>query len=77
MKLSVSLPAVDVEFLDTYASTQGLASRSAVLHKALRLLRAAELGAADEDAFAEWGSTAEAASWEPTAADGLGTGAAR
>ncbi len=32
MKVSVSLPDSDVDFLDTYASTQGLASRSAALH---------------------------------------------
>ena len=77
MKLSVSLPAVDVEFLDTYASTGGFGSRSAVLHKAVRLLRAAELGAAYEDAFAEWEASGDAAAWELTAADGLGTDAAR
>ena len=77
MKLSVSLPAVDVEFLDTYANSQGFGSRSAVLHKAVRLLRAAEFGAAYEDAFAEWEATGDAAAWERTAADGLGTDAAR
>jgi Arc/MetJ-type ribon-helix-helix transcriptional regulator len=46
MKLSVSLPDEDVEFLDAYANEQGFPSRSAVLHKAVRLLRGAELGAA-------------------------------
>ncbi|MGQ0850035.1 MAG: ribbon-helix-helix domain-containing protein, partial [Actinomycetota bacterium] len=40
MKLSVSLPDEDVEFLDQYAQTQGYESRSAVVHKAVRLLRA-------------------------------------
>ena len=44
MKLSVSLPDEDVEFLDQYAKTQGYDSRSAVVHKAVRLLRAAEIG---------------------------------
>ena len=77
MKLSVSLPDEDVEFLDAYASEQGIASRSAVLHKAVRLLRGAELGAAYEDAFAEWESEGEAAAWDVTAADGLGADAAR
>jgi antitoxin MazE9 len=75
MKLSVSLPAEDVEFLDAYASAEGFASRSAVLHKAVRLLRGAQLGAAYEDAFVEWEETGEAADWELTAADGLGTDA--
>ncbi|MHB1444224.1 MAG: ribbon-helix-helix domain-containing protein [Acidimicrobiales bacterium] len=77
MKLSVSLPDEDVEFLDAYASEQGIASRSAVLHKAVRLLRGAELGAAYEDAFADWENQGEAAAWDVTAADGLGTDAAR
>ena len=77
MKLSVSLPAEDVEFLDAYASEQGIASRSAVLHKAVRLLRGAELGAAYEDAFADLEKHEEAAAWDVTAADGLGTDAAR
>ena len=77
MKLSVSLPDEDVKFLDAYASQQGIASRSAVLHKAVRLLRGSELGAAYEDAFAEWEDQGEAAAWEVAAADGLGTDAAR
>ena len=46
MKLSVSLPEEDVEFLDAYAQSQGISSRSAVVHKAVRLLKANELGAA-------------------------------
>ncbi len=40
MKLSVSLPDEDVEFLDAYAKSKGSESRSAVVHKAVRLLRA-------------------------------------
>lgn len=70
MKISVSLPDEDVEFLDTYAERGGFASRSAVLHKAVRLLRTSELGAAYEDAWAEWEATDDGALWEPTAADG-------
>jgi Arc/MetJ-type ribon-helix-helix transcriptional regulator len=77
MKLSVSLPDEDVGFLDAYASEQGFRSRSAVLHKAVRLLRAAELGAAYEEAFVEWEQSGESATWDVTAADGLGTDAAR
>jgi Arc/MetJ-type ribon-helix-helix transcriptional regulator len=77
MKLSVSLPYEDVEFLDTYARVQGFASRSSVLHKAVRLLKGAELGAAYEDAFAEWEDNGDAADWEATVADGLGSDAAR
>lgn len=77
MKLSVSLPDEDVEFLDAYAASAGFASRSAVVHRAVRLLRAAELGAAYEEAFAEWDATGAAREWEATAADGLSSDAAR
>lgn len=72
MKLSVSLPDEDVAFLDAYADSQGIASRSAVLHKAVRILRATELGASYEDAWDDWTATGEADAWEGTAADGLG-----
>ncbi|MDQ6909402.1 MAG: ribbon-helix-helix domain-containing protein [Actinomycetota bacterium] len=72
MKLSVSLPQGDVEFLDAYASEQGIASRSAALHKAVRLLRAAQLGAAYEDAFEEWDRSSDAGVWELSADDGIG-----
>jgi Arc/MetJ-type ribon-helix-helix transcriptional regulator len=77
MKLSVSLPDEDVEFLDAYARAQGIASRSAVVHRAIRLLRSHELGPDYEDAFAEWEQTGDAAAWDVTAADGLGSDAAR
>jgi Arc/MetJ-type ribon-helix-helix transcriptional regulator len=71
MKVSVSLPNDDVEYLDAYAEREGFASRSAVLHKAVRLLRASELGAAYEDAWAEWAGSDDAAVWESTSGDGL------
>jgi Arc/MetJ-type ribon-helix-helix transcriptional regulator len=76
VKLSVSLPDDDVEFLDAYAHERGFASRSAVLHKAVRLLRGAQLGAAYEDAFVEWERT-DAEAWETTVGDGLTADAAR
>ena len=72
MKLSVSLPEEDVEFLDDYAATQGIGSRSAAVHKAVRLLRASQLGPAYEDAWAEWEDGADAELWEATTSDGLG-----
>jgi Arc/MetJ-type ribon-helix-helix transcriptional regulator len=70
MKVSVSLPEEDVEFLDDYAATQGMDSRSAAVHKAVRLLRASELGAAYEDAWAEWDDSDDAELWDSTTADG-------
>lgn len=71
MKVSVSLPDEDVEYLDAYAATQGLDSRSAVLQKAVRLLRASELGAAYEDAWNDWGDSEDAELWDTATADGL------
>ncbi|MBX7159408.1 MAG: ribbon-helix-helix domain-containing protein [Acidimicrobiia bacterium] len=71
MKLSVSLPDEDVEYLDTYAQVQGLDSRSAALRKAVRLLRASELGAAYEDAWAEWAESEDADLWDEAVADGV------
>lgn len=71
MKVSVSLPEEDVEFLDSYAESQGLPSRSAVVHKAVRLLRGAELAPAYEDAFASWEDSEDAADWDVTTSDNL------
>lgn len=71
MKVSVSLPDDDVEFLDAYATSQGIASRSAALHKAVRLLRACELGPDYEDAWAEWSASEDSQLWEVTSRDGL------
>ena len=67
--MSVSLPDEDIEFLDAYAQAQGLASRSAVLHKAVRLLRGAELAPAYEEAFLSWDDSTDAAEWDVTSAD--------
>ena len=72
MKLSVSLPEEDVEYLDAYAESQGLDSRSAALQKAVRLLRASELGADYEDAWAEWASSGEGELWDAATSDGVG-----
>jgi Arc/MetJ-type ribon-helix-helix transcriptional regulator len=71
MKVSMSLPQEDVEFLDSYAQAQGYPSRSAVLHQAVRLLRAAELTDAYEDAWGEWVRTGEAELWEVATGDGV------
>ena len=71
MKMSVSLPEEDVEFLDTYVHDQGAASRSAALHKAVGLLRDAQLADAYEDAWTSWDSSDEAGIWDAALADGL------
>lgn len=71
MKISVSLPDADVEYLDEYAREQRLGSRSAALQQAVRSLRVAELGADYEGAWDEWESSGDAEAWEQTAGDGL------
>ena len=76
MKLSVSIPDDDVAFLDEYTREQGLDSRSAAVHRAVRLLRTAELATAYESAWDEWAGS-DAADWEPTAGDGMGSDATR
>jgi Arc/MetJ-type ribon-helix-helix transcriptional regulator len=73
MKVSVSLPDEDVEFVDEYARTRGFGSRSAVLHKAVRLLRTADLGNAYADAWREWEDSSEADVWDSASGDGLGS----
>lgn len=69
----MSLPEDDVEFLDSYAQAQGIESRSAVLHKAVGLLRASQLGNAYEEAWASWSASGDAEAWEAAVADGLGS----
>lgn len=71
MKISVSIPGEDVEYLDEYARSRGLGSRSAAVHKAVRLLRAAELGAEYESAWEEWSTTEHEEAWEQVVRDGL------
>ncbi len=71
MKLSVSLPEEDIEFLDAYAREQGVASRSAVIHQAVRLLRSSELGSDYAQAWDEWGDSDDSEVWESVIADGL------
>lgn len=71
MKLSVSLPDEDVEFLDEYAAAEGVESRSAVLRRAVRLLRSAGLDAAYELAWQEWTTSGDDNVWDVAVADGL------
>ncbi len=71
MKVSVSLPEEDVVFVDQYAKQEGYDSRSAVIQKAVRLLRASRLGAAYEEAWREWAASGEEEAWESSSADGL------
>ncbi|HEV7772068.1 MAG TPA: ribbon-helix-helix domain-containing protein [Conexibacter sp.] len=71
MKLSVSLPSEDVEFLDAYASAHASPSRSAVVQAAIHALRLRDLGDAYAAAADEWSSGEDADLWDVTAGDGL------
>jgi Arc/MetJ-type ribon-helix-helix transcriptional regulator len=71
MKLSVSLPEDDVRFLDGYARERGAGSRSAAVHDAVGLLRAAGLEVQYEAAFEEWKVAADAELWDQTTGDGI------
>jgi Arc/MetJ-type ribon-helix-helix transcriptional regulator len=71
MKVSVSLPAEDLAYIDEYAQRVGAPSRSSVLHQAVALLRMSELEAAYAAAFQEWQESEDKDLWEDTASDGL------
>jgi Arc/MetJ-type ribon-helix-helix transcriptional regulator len=71
MKLSVSLPDDDIDFLDGYAHEHGIESRSAAVHRAIRLLRATQLEGAYAAAWREWTEAGDAQAWTVSTRDGL------
>jgi len=71
MKVSVSLPEKDVEFLDAYAREQGYSSRSAAVHRAVAALCSHRLAGAYEEAWSSWETSGEAEAWDAVIADGL------
>jgi Arc/MetJ-type ribon-helix-helix transcriptional regulator len=71
VKVSVSLPDDDIEFVDQYAARAGIASRSAVIHQAIGLLRSASLEDAYAAAWSEWEASGDATLWNATVADGI------
>ncbi len=64
MKLSVSLPESECEYLDQCVEDGLYPSRSAVLLRALRLLRSADLGAMYGEAIAEWEQSSDGSDWD-------------
>jgi antitoxin MazE9 len=71
MKISISLPRADVEFLDSYAAQHGIGTRSGAVQRAVDRLRHDELGDAYEQAWDDWDASREAAVWEGVVSDGL------
>ncbi len=69
MQVTVDLSDDEMAFLDSYALAHGLASRSAVVRKAVRLLRTTDLGPAYVAAWQEWEDAGESATWDVTVKD--------
>ena len=67
MKISVSLPDEDVQFLDERAG----GNRSAVIHQAIVLFRERELATEYEMAARDWTGSEDATLWENVTDDGL------
>jgi hypothetical protein len=61
MKIRISLPHSDIEFLDAVG-----ADRSAVIHEAITALRQTQLTQQYADAFAEWADSEDARLWNAT-----------
>lgn len=69
----MSLPDEDIEFLDAYALEQGIGSRSAVVHRAVRLLRAVELSDDYGQAWSDWRESGDDTVWDVAVTDGVST----
>lgn len=61
-------------FLDEQARSLGKASRSAVVQRAIRLMRAIELGPDYARAWDEWAADGDDAAWEAVIGDGVEPG---
>lgn len=70
MKVSVSLPAEDLQFVDEQTENGRFDSRSAVVHAAIRLLRDRQHVDSYAAAWDEWDET-DAAVWEAVVSDGV------
>ena len=71
VKLSVSLTDEDVALMDEYLVRSGLKSRSAVIRRALQLLRQPDLESDYAAAWNEWAASGEQEAWESTTSDGV------
>ena len=74
MKLSVSLPADDVEFLDEETRAGRYESRSAALKAAVMVLRQSAFTDSYAAAWDEWEQAGDDVLWENVVADGLDGG---
>ena len=74
MKLSVSLSESDLILLDRCVERDGLASRSAGIQNAIRLLGNADLQDAYAEAWSSWDASEDANIWDSAVADGIDGG---
>jgi Arc/MetJ-type ribon-helix-helix transcriptional regulator len=71
MKLSISLPDEDIEFVDRLVSTRPSSNRSSILHAAIVALRDQHLAQEYRQAAAEW-ADGDGPAWEAVTGDGVG-----
>lgn len=71
MKVSVSLSAEDLATVDQYAREESLPSRSAVIQKAIDLLRHRSLDQDYAEAWEQWQASGDADAWEVVVSDGV------
>lgn len=71
MKVSVSIPDSDLDYLDEQVTAGLYPTRSAAVHAAIRSLRTRDLEAQYAEAGREWRESGEQAVWDATLADGL------
>lgn len=71
MKVSLSIPAEDIRFLDNFARDHGIKSRSAAVQHGIAMLREAELKEQYKIAMQEWRDSPDSELWESTVGDGL------
>jgi Arc/MetJ-type ribon-helix-helix transcriptional regulator len=76
MKVSLSIPIEDLEYVDEQARLGRFPSRSAAVQAAIRLMRDREYADSYAEAWDEWDASGEGALWGAALADGL-TDAAR
>ena len=74
MKLSVSLSESDLILLDRCVERDGLASRSAGIQNAIRLLAKADLQDAYAEAWSSWDASEDANIWDSAVADWIDGG---
>jgi Arc/MetJ-type ribon-helix-helix transcriptional regulator len=70
-KVSLSLDAGDIAFLDRETLDGRFASRSAAVQEAVRLLRQSRLDDAYAEAYGEWQQSGDADAWDAAVGDGV------